>query len=253
MMLMEDQSQKIQLPRRKPKACNRIARKTGLLAALLGVVALPALAMDPFTANYQAEYMGMQATGTMTLASAGKDRWKYSLDISGMGAELGQSTVFETRGEQWRPVSSTDSQGGSSGLAALLVKDKRVDATYDWSSGQARWTGDVKDGRGGPVALKAGDMDAMLLNLALVRDVHAGKPLTYRLVEDGRARQQTYKVAGKESITVAGRQQQATKVVRNDGKREIVVWVADDLPVPARILQRRNGKDHIDLRLQSVR
>lgn len=257
-MSMPDKIRMDQPGRRRPVACQRVPRKAGWVAALLAIASMPALAIEPFTADYQANYMGMKATGTMTLAAAGGNRWKYSLDISGMGAELGQSTVFETQGEQWRPISSTDSQGGSSGLAALLVKDKRVDATYDWSSGQARWTGDVKDGRAGPVALKVGDLDAMLLNLALVRDVQAdkvqaGKPLKYRLVEDGRARQQAYKVAGKEAITVAGRQHDATKIVRNDGEREIVVWVADELPVPARILQRRNGKDHIDLRLKSVR
>lgn len=227
--------------------------KAGVLAAVLSLAALPAMAMEPFTADYQANYMGMKATGTMTLAPAGNDRWKYSLDIDGMGAKLGQSTVFESRDGEWRPLSSTDSQQGTGGLAALLVKRKRVDATYDWSTGQARWTGDVKDGRAGPVALKAGDVDAMLLNLMLVRDVKAGKPLSYRLVEDGRVRKQTYKVAGTESIDVGGRQQQATKVVRDDGKRQILAWIVDGLPVPARILQRRDGKDQVDLKLKSVR
>ena len=42
------------------------------------------------------------------------------------------------------------------------------------------------------------------------------------------------------------------KVVRTDGRRQIVAWIVDDLPVPARLLQRRDGKDHIDMRLQSV-
>lgn len=227
-------------------------RKAGFLATMLAFASLPAMAIEPFTAAYQANYMGLDATATMTLAPAGGDRWKYSLDIAGMGAKLGQSTVFETRGGQWRPVSSTDSQQGTSGLAAMLVKKKRVDATYDWARGEARWTGDVRDGRAGPVKLQAGDLDAMLLNLALVRDVNAGKPLDYRLVEDGRARPQSYKIAGKETVSVGGQQRQATKVVRDDGDRQLIAWVVDDLPVPARILQRRNGKDHIDLRLKSV-
>jgi hypothetical protein len=239
-------------PRRNPES-KAWSAKAGLLAAMLAATAFPALAMKPFTADYQANYMGLQATGTMTLAPAGANRWTYSLDINGMGAELGQSTVFEADGNQWRPVSSTDSQKGSSGIAAMLVKKKRVDATYDWAKGEARWSGDVKAGRAGPVKLRAGDLDALLLNLALVRDVGAGKPLRYRLVEDGRVSQQTYQVAGKESIEVAGRQQQATKVVRTDGSRQIMAWVVDGLPVPARILQRRDGKDHIDLRLKSVR
>ncbi|MGI8561608.1 MAG: DUF3108 domain-containing protein [Luteimonas sp.] len=228
-------------------------RKAGFLATMLAFASAPAFAIEPFTAAYQANYMGLEAKATMTLTPAGADRWKYSLDIAGMGAKLGQSTVFETRGGQWRPLSSTDSQQGTSGLASMLVKKKRIDATYDWAKGEARWSGDVKDGRNGPVKLQVGDLDAMLLNLALVRDVSAGKPLDYRLVEDGRARRQSYKVAGKEAVSVGGQQRQATKVVRDDGDRQLIAWVVDGLPVPARILQRRDGKDHIDLQLKSVR
>lgn len=227
--------------------------RRALCAAALLLASAPALALQPFSADYQANYMGLQANGKMTLAADGNDRWKYSLRIDGMGAELVQSTTFEASGGQWRPLSSSDSQQGTAGLAAMLVKKKNVNATYDWSKGEARWSGDVKADRAGPVKLQPGDLDGMLMNLALVRDVAAGKPLRYRLVEDGRAKPQTFQVAGKESISVAGKQQQATKVVRKDDRREIIAWVVDGLPVPARILQRRDGQDHIDLRLMSVR
>lgn len=234
------------------KTRNLSPRSTAL-AAVLALAAAPVLAVEPFTADYQASYMGMEADGKMTLARAGGDRWKYSLDVTGMGAQLSQSTMFEAQDGKWRPLSSNDSQQGTSGLAAMLVKKKSVDAKYDWAKGEARWSGDVKPERAGPVKLQAGDLDGMLMNLALVRDVAAGKPLSYRLVEDGKARQQTFKVAGKESVQVGGKSQQATKVVRDDGDKQIIAWVVDGLPVPARILQRRDGSDHIDLRLQSVR
>ena len=52
------------------------------MAAALVVASWPASAVEPFTADYQASYMGMQATGKMTLAPAGEDRWRYRLDIS---------------------------------------------------------------------------------------------------------------------------------------------------------------------------
>lgn len=220
--------------------------------ALLALASAPASAIEPFSADYQANYMGMEATAKMSLASAGKDRWEYRIDIGGMGAELQQSTTFEVDGSQWRPLKSVDSQRGTSGLAAMLVKRKSVTADYDWNRGQARWSGDVKADRAGPVELKPGDLDGMLMNLVLVRDVTAGKPLDYRLVEDGRVKRQRFQVAGKESIQVAGKSREATRVVRRDGSREIVAWVVEGLPVPARVLQRRDGKDHIDLKLTSV-
>lgn len=227
------------------------------LPRLLGTATLllagtSAWALEPFTANYRASYMGMQAEGTMTLARAGDSRWTYNVDVAGMGARLSQSTTFEEHGEHWRPLRSSDSQVGESGLAAMLVRRRSVEATYDWNTNQARWTGDVDADEAGPVALRPGDMDGMLINLAVVRDVAAGKPLNYRLVEDGSARAQRFRVEGTESITVNGQTHEATKVVRQSGRREITAWVVDGLPVPARILQRRNGRDHIDMRLQSI-
>ena len=226
----------------------------GLAAAALLAVAAPALAVEPFTAQYQANYMGMRANATMQLAAEGNNRWKYSINLAGAGARMEQNTVFETRGDQWRPLSSVDSQRGESGIAAMLVRRRNVDAVYDWDAGEARWSGDVREGQGGPVALQPGDLDGMLMNLVLVRDVQAGKsPLRYRLVEDGRSKRQVFEREGTEPVTIGGEPRQATKVVRTDGRRQIIAWIVDDLPVPARLLQRRDGKDHIDLRLQSFR
>jgi hypothetical protein len=63
----------------------------------------------------------------------------------------------------------------------------------------------------------------------------------------------TYQVAGKENITVGGKPQSATKVIRTDGDKQTIVWIVPDMPVPARILQRENGQDAIDLQLKSWR
>ena len=110
----------------------------------------------------------------------------------------------------------------------------------------------MKPERAGPVKLRAGDMDAMLLNLALARDVAAGKALSYRLVENGRAKQHVYKVAGKEQVTIGGRAHEATKVVRTDDEKQTVAWIVKGFPVPVRILQRDEGEDKMDLRLVSI-
>lgn len=228
------------------------SRLAATAALALSLAAGPLLAVEPFKADYQANYMGLQANAQMTLAADGQNRWKYVLDIGGAGARLTQSTTFETSGEQWRPLSSTDTQRGESGLGAMLVKNRSSQATYDWSRNEARWTGDVKAEESGPVRLQPGDVDGMLLNLVLVRDVAAKRPLSYRLVEDGRAKNQAYQRAGTETITVAGKEHRAVKVVRTDGSRQITAWIVEGLPVPARILQQRNGQNQIDLRLRSL-
>lgn len=235
------------LPLRRAKPATRL-----LLAATLLLSSTATLALEPFTATYRANYMGMQAEGTMVLKQAGDDRWDYSLEVAGMGARLSQRTTFQDTDGNWRPLSSTDSQAGESGLAAMLVKNRTVRTEYDWDAGQARWSGDVKPDSSGPVRLRPGDMDGMLINLAMVRDVAADKPLEYRLVEDGRARMQRFTVQGTEQITYNGQSRQATRVERQSGNRQTIAWIVDGLPVPARILQKRNGRDQIDLQLQSI-
>lgn len=229
----------------RPRTTRRGLR-TMLCATLLAVVSAPAWAIKPFTADYQASYMGMQGNGRMTLAADGANRWKYSLSVSSPLAELQQTTVFEDHGGQWRPLSGTDT-------SKVLARRQNKNATYDWSRGVASWSGDVKPERAGPIKLQAGDMDALLINLAIVRDVQAGKTLAYRMVEDGRVKQLEYTVAGKEPITIGGQTRQATKVVSTNGKKQTIAWIVDGMPVPARILQRDKGQDAIDLRVQAVR
>lgn len=215
-----------------------------LATSLLAVASAPVAAVEAFTADYQANAMGMQGNGQMSITSQGNNRWQYSLTIKNSLVDLSQKTVFEDDGGMLRPLSSSD-------VSRLLVKKKSVNTVFDWSKNQAVWTGDVKPERAGPVALKPGDMDALLVNLAIVRDVAAGKPLSYRMVENGSAKPMNYQVAGKEKITIGGKSRDATKVVRTSGKKEMIVWVVAGMPIPARILQREDGQDSIDLQIKS--
>ena len=215
-------------------------------ALLLLLACLPAWAVQPFTADYDASWKGVQANARITLSNAGNDRWRYELSISNRLGSARQATVFDEHGGALRPLSGTDT-------AQLLFRKSRVETIYDWSRREARWNGDVKPERAGPVPLRDGDMDGMLLNLAIVRDVVAGRPLSYRLVDNGSARTQTYRVLGTETITVAGQARTATKVMRGNDDKQVIVWVVDGLPTPARILQRKRGKDEMELTLRSVR
>ena len=170
-------------PMKHANASTRVARGVLSAACLALAFLAPAVAADsglkPFTATYDASYMGMHTTGTMTLVQSPGDRWTYSFTIDSPVASLAQTTVFKDDGGVLKPLSNSDS-------STFLIKKNHKQATYDWGSGQARWSGDIKDDRKGPVALKPGDLDAMLLNLAIARDVAAGKPLDYRLVDDGK-------------------------------------------------------------------
>lgn len=217
-----------------------------LIAAALLLASLPAFAMKPFNATYQANYMGMQGNGRMTLEPVGDNRWRYSLSIRNQLADLSQVTVFDEHNGRLRPLSGSDKSN-------VLVKKSSKQATYDWQRGVATWSGDVKADRSGPIALQAGDLDALLVNLALVRDHAAGKPLRYRMVDGGRVKQMHYAVAGQDTVEVDGKPRPAMKLVANDGDKQTIAWVVDGMPVPARIMQKENGRESIDLRVQSVR
>lgn len=219
----------------------RTTLRTGLLAAALVLASGPALAVKPFSANYQANYMGMAANGRMSVEPAGEGRWKYTLQVTNKMGNLVQSTVFEEVDGQLRPLSGSDT-------SSVLIKRKKKQAHYDWGKGVATWSGDVKADRAGPIKLQPGDLDALLVNLAVARDAAAGKPLRYRMVDDGRVRQLTYTVAGKEAITINGKSQQATKVVGSSGDKQTSLWVVPGMPVPARIVQK-DGNDVIELRI----
>ena len=226
-----------------PIAIGRIAIGT-IAASVLAVASAPAVAVQAFSADYEANAMGMQGNGHMSIAAQGDGRWQYTLAIKNSLVDLSQSTVFDEQDGWLRPLSSSD-------VSRLLVKKKAVNTSFDWGKNQATWSGDVKPERAGPVALKTGDMDALLVNLALVRDVTAGKPLNYRMVENGNAKPMNYRVVGKEKITIGGKSRDATKVSRTSGNKEIIVWVVPGMPVPARILQREDGQDSIDLQVKS--
>ena len=206
----------------------------GLFAASLSAHA----ALKPFNAVYQATYMGMDAVGKMNLVSQGGSQWKYSMSIAASVGSAKQSTTFEEAGGTWRPLSGQDATN-------VLFKSDLRNANYDWSKREATWSGKVKPDRRGPIALQAGDVDAMLMNLAIVRDVEAGKPLHYRLVDNGKAKSVTFTIAGKEVLNIGGKQVQATKVTGED----LVLWVASGYPVPVRI---HKNQDNIDLKLQSI-
>jgi hypothetical protein len=220
--------------------------RTATAATALAFASMPALAVEPFSADYEASYMGMQGNGRMTVEPVGDNRWRYSLSIRNSLADLSQSTVFEERDGRLRPLSGTDS-------SKVLIKKSDKQASYDWNRGVATWTGDVKADRSGPIRLQAGDLDALLVNLALVRDLAADKPLRYRMVDNGRVKQMSYTVAGTETIDVGGKPREATKVVSNADDKQTIAWIVEGMPVPARIVQKEDGKESIDLRVQSVR
>lgn len=235
-------------------------RTLALLLALLALT-LPAAArastLEPFFATYEAWYDGRHVgEASMTLQRREAPNWEIGLDIRANRGLLGlarlnmsQSTVFDVHhgGAFFRPLSQRT-------VRKALLFNRTTTGVYDWHARSAQWSGDVSERRSRPVALRDGDMSALLINLAVVRDAEPGRALRYRYADNGRAREHEYRVApDTEAVEVAGINYRALRVSRiGDDGDEMIVWVADGVPTPIRILQR-DDDGNIDLRLIEYR
>lgn len=211
--------------------------------------------LEPFVATYQV-FNGGRALGaaTMQLSALDGGRWRIDLSmrgtglfkIAGLNAE--QSTVFDQRGETYRPLSQST-------VRRTVFTRRQTTGTYDWTSRRAVWTGDVKETRRRPIELRDGDLSGLLINLAVIRDAQPGRSLQYRYVDDGRTRDHRYVVAAeRESVQAGELGFNAMRVDRvSAGSEETVLWVAEGVPTPVRLLQRENGQDTYDLRLVEYR
>lgn len=222
-------------------------RLTFPLLALAGLFAtLPAeAALKPFTAQYAAKYKSIPASGIMVLAPRGS-QWSLAMTVENVAASMSQATFFteSARHGLLMPL-------GGSDRASYVGQRKTIPARFDWRAMQASWSGDAKPSRRGPVAIRPGDVDGLLLQLALARDVPAGKPLSYRVIENGKARPMTFRRAGTEAVTVNDRQQQATKVVSSVDGKTTTAWIVAGVPVPVRLVQAEGGSETVSLRLTS--
>lgn len=223
------------------------------VAAPATVAPAPA-ALEPFIAQYKV-YKGNSELGeaTLQLVRQPGNRWRVDLLMRGGGlfkiasVHADQSTVFDASasGQTYRPLTQAT-------VRRVAFTQRKTIGVYDWKSRTARWTGDVKESRSRPVALQPGDMSGLLINLAVIRDAVPGKALHYRFVDDGRVRDHHYQVAGDVESMGAGDMRFDTLRVSRTGNTsgdETLLWVANGVPTPIRLLQREGGQDSYDLRL----
>jgi Protein of unknown function (DUF3108). len=219
-------------------------QRTTLLIAATILAMAPALApagpIAPASMQYQVGYNGLSAKGTMTMRPSGR-RWVVTLKMGNALASIDQSTVFDVSDSWLRPL-------GSSRHVDTALSAKAIVTRYDWIARSASWSGDVKRGRAGPLALKAGDIDPLLLNVVLARDAASGTPLRYRVVDNGRARLLAFARVGRETVRVGGRDRKAIKLFAAAGGKQFVAWVVPGMALPARFIQHEANGDTIDMR-----
>ncbi|MGY0634000.1 DUF3108 domain-containing protein [Luteimonas sp. A478] len=217
---------------------------TAVALLLAGIVSQPAhAALTPFKADYSVRYHGIPASATTNLQRQGNN-WIYLMSVGNAAASMNQATVFMERGELYIPLGGSDRVQYPGGARAVTTR-------WAWQDRQVRWTGDVKLTRAGPVELQRGDMDALLAQLALVRDHQARGATNYRILENGRARPANFRRSGTETITIAGEAVQATRYVQARTGKTTTIWVANDIPTPVRLTQQEGSREVVRMTLRS--
>ncbi|MDZ4350111.1 MAG: DUF3108 domain-containing protein [Xanthomonadaceae bacterium] len=227
------------------------------LALLLPCAIAQAASFEPFKATYEVWVNGKrQGLSIMTLSRNGDGLWRYDIKMEGtqgmarfLGAEVDQTTTFEMHDGRPRPITATS-------FSKVMLKTIERSGHYDWQAGEARWEGDLKAHRLGPVSLSPGDLNSGLINLALAQDVQArprlGEVIDYRLVDEGRVRDYQYRIESTEMISVGETEHSALRVARGNDERRQIAWIVAGLQLPARVLEENEGKPGFDLRLLKI-
>lgn len=213
--------------------------------------------LQGFQSNYRVFRKGSLAgTALMQVVRLGPGRWRVDLGIRGTQGLAGfaalnsqQSTVFDEINTRYVPVSQ------STVLKTVLSSDKIV-GTYDWRAQQARWTGDIKKSRQLPVPLQTGDMNLLLVNLAVVRDARPGQVLDYRMVDRGRAKPIHFQVSPTQEVLQLGEDAYQALAVRRTGvsaDESLTVWVSEGVPTPVRMVLVQDDVGELDLQLATYK
>lgn len=207
-----------------------------------------------FSGTYAAHYRGKPAgDATLSLRQLADGMWEARLDVRGnrgvigvLGLNLVQTTRFERLPDgQFRPQTQQTVRKG-------LFVGKSVTGRYDWNQQLAHWSGDIDRKRRQPVPLQPGDLSALLINLAVVRDASPGVVLRYRFADAGRSREYHYKAAERPApVTVQDLSYEALHLWRTNSREGDATefWIAPGIPTPIRILQQEDGRPGIDLQL----
>ena len=105
-----------------------------------------------------------------------------------------------------------------------------------------------KDGNTKSVAIDPGLLDIITHKLQLRRDLQSGKEiLSYPVISRGKLKQYVYQVVASEVLETTIGPLNTVKVqrVREDGKRQTIIWLATDWDYLAvRLEQKENGDNH---------
>lgn len=195
-----------------------------LALALLGLPA-SALALEPFSAQYTADWQQVPVRGSAErqLEQNADGSWKLLFTASMLVSGLSEESRFRYDQQRFVPLSYRFERNG-------LGKSKKVAHDFDWKSKLVTGLDRDKPVR---LVLKSGLLDKSTYQLALQEDVAAGKrSMSYQVLDGDEVETYDFRVLGEERVQTEAGQIDALKVERvrdpTKSKRQTVLWFAKD-------------------------
>lgn len=202
----------------------RTSRWLAALALTLGASSLMAAELIPFSASYAADMKSIPVNGEAnhSLVSNEDGTWTLNFNAGMFVARLTEQSTLRLEEDRVIPLTYKYERRG-------LGRGRETTQTFDWSNEQV--TGVHKED---PFSLptEPGLLDKTTYQLALQRDLMAGKTdMYYRVVDGDSIDDYHFRVTGNKRVTTRVGQFDAVEVDRvrePDSKRETTLWFAKD-------------------------
>lgn len=198
-----------------------------LLSALLGWAGAAAAecSLSPFKAHYQVTRNGkLLGESVASLERIDGDVFRYTVETQAekglagfLGAEAVVWTEFSVRGTHWHP------QRYESRHKVAFAKGRDT-VEFDWAAGNAQG---VDDKQPWTVDLTGGEIDPLLVNLFLMREVSSdADSLSYRMLEKGKVEDRIFLRLDDRTVTTPAGEFNTRGLARvhNNPKRRTLTW-----------------------------
>ncbi len=192
--------------------------------------------LKPFKAYYQAQFdLGISLSGEAIreLKALDNDQWLLSMNANTMMANIEESSRFEIRQEQLRPLQYNYKR-------KVFSKKKSSQQRFDWSSGTVLSTA---KGRSTTLQVDQQTHDKVSYQIQLWNDLKSGlNQMHYTLANGNRLKALVFNRVAEETVTTPAGRFETIKVVRDRGAgsaRTTTLWFAKDL-------------DHVIVKLEQI-
>lgn len=193
--------------------------------SLLLASSLAQAAPDAFQASYSVNVDGITLGGMDASLSYNGGSYTYQklTKANGLAAILSGDVLNERssgarQGEQLLPKSYS-----------LQHKSKRKNRRDEVTFSSPTQAQETYDGSSLQLQTPSGTIDPALMELRLMDDLAANKPLTYHTANRGKVHTYSFRKLGKETLETPAGRFECEKVQHTDGERKTTVWLAPEL------------------------